>query len=214
MPARPRRSAHLVLLAVLMAVAGCAIQPDGAPRDIPENEQPNVDALPATGGAATGSSLIFLVDDAAEPRLLRSVMRDVRPERPGSRPGISAVLGTLFRGPNATESTDDLSSAIPPDLELIRKPRSEGRTWVIDVNEALDQLDAADLRIALAQIVTTATALESVDEVKIRVNGEKRKWPKGDGSLTEQDEALTSYDFPGIVESTQPPYPSLSSTTR
>ena len=29
MPARPRRSAHLVLLAVMMAVAGCAIQPDG-----------------------------------------------------------------------------------------------------------------------------------------------------------------------------------------
>ena len=60
---------------------------------------------------------------------------------------------------------------------------------VIDVNEALDQLDAADLRIALAQIVTTATALDDVDEVKIRVNGEKRKWPKGDGSLTEQDQA-------------------------
>ena len=203
-----------MLVAVLMAVAGCAIHPDRAPRDIPETEQPTDDALPATGGAATGSSLIFLVDDSAEPRLLRSVMRDVRPESPGTRPGISAVLGTLFRGPNATESTDDLSSAIPPDLELIRHPRSEGRTWVIDVNEALDQLDAADLRIALAQIVTTATALDNVDEVKIRVNGEKRKWPKGDGSLTEQDQALTPYDFPGIVESTQPPYPSLSSTTR
>ena len=43
-----------------MAVAGCAIQPDGAPRDIPEDEQRDVGALPATGGAATGSSLIFL----------------------------------------------------------------------------------------------------------------------------------------------------------
>ena len=48
-----------------------------------------------------------------EPRLLRSVMRDVRPERPGPT-GHLGGAGTLFGGPNAAESTDDLSTAIPP----------------------------------------------------------------------------------------------------
>jgi spore germination protein GerM len=121
------------------------------------------------------------------------------------------VLRALLKGPNTDEGGNDLSTAIPAGLEL-NSASAVGQRWVIDVNEGLDQLDAVELRSALAQIVATATAVDNVDAVKIRVNGEDRSWPRGDGTLTDQE--LTRYDFPGMVESTQPPYPSLSSTTR
>jgi len=196
-----------VLLAVPVALAGCAIQPDGSPREIPEEDQAAFVADRATGGAAEGSSLIFLVapQEPGQPPQLRSVMRGVDPE-------LTPVLRALFDGPNTAEIGADLSSAIPTDLELIDDPRQTGRKWIVDVNEGLDQLDAVDLRTALAQVVATATAVEGVDELEIRVNGVKRQWPRGDGALT--DKPLTPYDFPGAVESTQPPYPSLSSSTR
>jgi len=194
------------LLAMPTAVAGCAIQPDGSPRDIPDENQIAFGVDPATGGAAEGSSLIFLVDESGQPQLLRSVMRDVP-----SPTDVESVLRALFDGPNTAESRDNLGSAIPTDLDLI-DVRQTGPTWIVDVNDGLDQLDAVDLRTALAQIVATATAIDTVDEVKIRVNGEERQWPRGDGALT--DQPLTPYDFPGMVESTQPSYPSLSSSTR
>ncbi|MET0661633.1 MAG: GerMN domain-containing protein [Ilumatobacteraceae bacterium] len=196
-----------VLLAMPMAVAGCAIQPDGSPREIPEEDQAAFVADRATGGAAEGSSLIFLVapQEPGQPPQLRSVMRGVDPQ-------LTPVLRALFDGPNTEEIGSDLSSAIPTDLDLIDDPRQTGRTWIVDVNDGLDQLDAVDLRTALAQVVATATAVDGVDEVEIRVNGQDRQWPQGDGALT--DQPLTPYDFPGLVESTQPPYPSLSSSTR
>ena len=86
------------------------------------------------------------------------------------------------------------------------------RTLTIDVGAGLDELDAVDLQFAVAQIVTTATAIDGVDQVEIRVDGEARSWPRGDGELTEQ--ALTPYDFPGVVESTQPAYPTIPSAVR
>lgn len=207
---RPHPAVHAtllpMLLAALMAVAGCAIQPDGEPRTIPAEQQGGFGADRPTGDAAAGSSLVYLLAprDPGEPQLLRSVMRDVSPT-------LSGVLTALFKGPNAAESGNDLSSAIPADLEL-NSASAVGQSWVIDVNDGLDQLDAVELRSALGQIVATATAVNTVDAVAIRVNGEARSWPKGDGTLTDQE--LSRYDFPGMVESTQPPYPSLSSTTR
>jgi len=207
---RPRRAVHGMLLPMLLAaltsVAGCAIQPDGEPRAIPGEFPSNFDADQATGGAAAGSSLVYLLAprEPGEPQLLRSVMREASQT-------LSGVLTALFKGPNADESGNDLSTAIPADLEL-NSASAVGQRWVIDVNDGLDQLDAVELRSALAQIVATATAVNNVDAVEIHVNGEKRSWPKGDGTLTDQE--LSRYDFPGMVESTQPPYPSLSSTTR
>jgi spore germination protein GerM len=194
----------VLLLAMPMATAGCAIQPDGSPRDISNEDQIAFPDDAATGGAAEGSSLIFLVEESGQPQLLRSVMRGVPSD-------IESVLRALFDGPNTAESRDDLGSAIPTDLDL-NDARQTGQTWVVDVNDGLDQLDAVDLRTALAQIVATATAIDTVDQVRIEVNGEERQWPRGDGALT--DQPLTPYDFPGMVESTQPPYPSLSSSTR
>jgi spore germination protein GerM len=125
--------------------------------------------------------------------------------------GAKAVLRSLVSGPNRAERADGIETAIPSGLAFGTTLRNDG-TLTVDVGEGLDELDAVDLQFAVAQIVTTATAIDGVDQVEITVNGEDRSWPRGDGELTEQ--ALTAYDFPGFVESTQPAYPTIPSAVR
>lgn len=203
----PKRSrAIVVILLALSALSGCSIRPDASPRDIPEEDRGVFGADVATGDEAAGSNLIFLLAplDPDQPQQLRSVLRDV-PSSP------AAVLRSLISGPNTSEQQDDLASALPADLAL-NSVRTLGRVSTIDVNSALDELDAVGLRLAVAQLVMTATAIDSVDSVQINVNGEARVWPRGDGELT--DRPLSPFDYPGLVESTQPAYPAISSSSR
>jgi spore germination protein GerM len=206
---RLRSRAAMAAIVLMTAVVGCAIQPDAAPRDIAQDDEAPVGAGDATGDVAAGSNLIFLLapNEPDEPQLLRSVMRDV-----ARSDDTSAVLRSLFSGPNRGERADGLETAIPQGLAFSSTPRISDGTLTVDVGEGLDELDAVDLRYAVAQIVTTATAIDGVDRVEIRVNGEGRSWPRGDGELTEQP--LTPYDFPGVVESTQPAYPTIPSAVR
>jgi hypothetical protein len=208
MMGRWRRTPTALLMAslLLLGVAGCSIRPDAAPRDIAEEDRGAFGADVATGDEAAGSNLIFLLAplDPNQPQQLRSVLRDV-PSKPGS------VLGSLLSGPNTNEQNDDVASALPADL-VINSVRTLGRVTTIDVNSALDELDAVGLRLAVGQLVMTATALDDVDAVQIRVDGEDRVWPRGDGELT--DRPLSPFDYPGLVESTQPPYPAISSANR
>ena len=192
-----------VVAAVLAGLAGCAIQPDAAPRDIPEEDRGSFGAEIPTGDVTAGSNLIFLFapSEPGTPQLLRSAMRDV----PST---VAAVVRSLLAGPNRTEREAGADTAIPATLRT-NAVRTPGRVATIDVNDALDELDADDLRYAVAQIVFTVTATGNVDEVLISVNGEERAWPRGDGELT--SEPLTPYDYPGLVESTQPAYPAIPS---
>jgi spore germination protein GerM len=193
------RLAALVLAACL-AVAGCSIQPDAAPNDLPA-ERADVFGEPDTGGEASGTNRIYLLapTDADSPQRLRSVQRDV--------PNAAAsVLASLFRGPNSEERERQLDTAIPADVDLLGV-RQTGSLLTLDVNDVFDELTPDGLRLAVAQIVTTATDIDGVTEVQLRIDGDARVWPLGNGELT--DRPLTAFDYPGIVESTQPPFPAI-----
>ncbi len=199
-----RRRTHLVvaLSLTVAALAGCSIQPEASPRDIPAEAQ-GVFGGPVTGDEAAGTNRIFLLapNDPNEPERLRAVSRDV-PSSP------SALLQSLFAGPNADEREARLDTVIPNDIELL-SARPVGQLLTVDVNDVFDELTTDGLRLAVAQIVTTATVLPSVQAVELRVEGEDRVWPRGNGELT--DRPLTAFDYPGVVESSQPDFPGIPS---
>jgi spore germination protein GerM len=87
--------------------------------------------------------------------------------------------------------------------------RSIGQVLTIDVTDVFGELTPEALRLATAQIVVTADEVEGVNAVRIRIDGEQRAWPVGNGELT--DAALTVYDYPGLVESSQPALPAIPS---
>lgn len=192
-----------MLVVVIVAVlCGCSIQPEAAPRDLPA-DRADVFGDPATGDIAAGANRIYLLapTDPEAPQRLRSVQRDVR-TAPFS------VLSSLFAGPNASERDIQLDTAIPSDIEL-NSVRAVGTILTVDVTDGFNELTSDGLRLAVAQIVTTATDLDGIESVQLRVDGEPRVWPLGDGELTGRP--LTKYDYPGVVESTQPAYPAIPS---
>ncbi len=194
----------LVALLVVFAalVAGCSIKPDASPNDVPA-ERADVFGDPATGDEAAGSNRIYLLapTDQDAPQRLRSVQRDV-PTAPAS------VLGSLFAGPNAAERANQLDTALPTDVELLAA-RAVGQVLTIDLNDVFDELNTDGLRLAVAQIVSTATDIAGVEAVQLRIDGTPRVWPLGNGELTNRP--LTKYDYPGLVESTQPAFPAIPS---
>ncbi|MGE5211401.1 MAG: GerMN domain-containing protein [Acidobacteriota bacterium] len=189
----------LIALAVL---AGCSIQPEASPNDLPD-EVANVFGEPATGDEAAGTNRIYLLapPDVDAPQRLRSVQRDVAP-------AAESVLESLFAGPNADERDAQLDTAIPADVELL-DARPVGQVLTVDLNDVFDDLTPDGLRLAVAQIVSTATDIDGVQSVQLRVEGQRRVWPLGSGELT--DRPLTQYDYPGLVESSQPDFPAIPS---
>lgn len=161
---------------------------------------------PDTGDEAAGSNRIYLLgpSDADSPQRLRSVQRDVPT-------AAASVLASLFSGPNSEEREGQLDTAIPTDVELLGV-RQTGSLLTIDVSDVFDELTPDGLRLAVAQIVATATDIDGVSEVQLRIDGEPQVWPLGNGELT--DRPLTAFDYPGLVESTQPPFPAIPSSRR
>ena len=196
-----RRVVAMTLIA-LAALAGCSIQPEASPNDLPD-ERANVFGEPATGDEAAGTNRIYLLapPDVEAPQRLRSVQRDVPTTA-------TSVLDSLFAGPNADERDTQLDTAIPADVALL-DARQVGQVLTVDLNDVFDDLTPDGLRLAVAQIVSTATDIDGVGSVQLRVGGEPRVWPLGNGELT--DRPLTQYDYPGLVESSQPAFPAIPS---
>lgn len=196
-----RRVVAMTLIA-LAAFTGCSIRPEASPNDIPD-ERANVFGEPATGDEAAGTNRIYLLapPDVEAPQRLRSVQRDVPP-------AADSVLESLFAGPNADERDAQLDTAIPADIELL-DARPVGQVLTVDLNDVFDDLTPDGLRLAVAQIVSTATEIDGVRSVQLRIDGRPRVWPLGNGELT--DRPLTQYDYPGLVESSQPAFPAIPS---
>ena len=196
-----RRVVAMTLIA-LAAFTGCSIQPEASPNDLPD-ERANVFGEPATGDEAAGTNRIYLLapPDVEAPQRLRSVQRDVPT-------AADSVLESLFAGPNADERDAQLDTAIPADVELL-DARPVGQVLTVDLNDVFDELTPDGLRLAVAQIVSTATDIDGVRSVQLRIDGEPRVWPLGNGELT--DRPLTQYDYPGLVESSQPEFPAIPS---
>ena len=180
------------------ALTSCAIAEDAVPRTITVDADSEFGVV-AGGAAAAGDRIIYLLAPlgAEEQRRLRAVRRETSADP-------REVLQELVSGENVEENAAGLNSAIPADLE-IGAARTVGTRLTVDINDALGELSEVGLLQALAQIVATATEIEQVQQVRLRVDGENRAWPTGDGEVSELP--LTIYDFPEFLETSQPGFP-------
>ncbi|MBA3606256.1 MAG: GerMN domain-containing protein [Actinomycetota bacterium] len=193
--------AGVVVLAVTLVGGGCTIQPDSRPRDIPADQRGQLDAPGAQPGQATGAGRVFLVATADEGEtVLRSVLRNASQGEP--------LIAALLDGPNDDELDDGLASALPAQLSL-NSARLVAGTMIVDVSEDILELNSIELRLAIAQLVFTASEIDGVRSVRVRVDGAAQEWPDGRGEL--RAESLTVFDYPGIAESAQPPFPPVPS---
>lgn len=184
-------------LAVTVVVSACGIQTDSAPRDLPEDERSLLIAGSSAGPDASGADRIYLVGPGDD-RLLRSVPRDAAPRED--------LIKILLLGPNDDELDAGYSTFIPPATELL-SARSNGQILILDLSSEISELTGQSLSQAIAQIVYTATEIEGIEAVQIRVNDEPVAWPKQNGDTT--TDALRIYDYPSYVLTAQPAYPAV-----
>ena len=193
----------LLAAAVLVLVGACAIQPDSSPRDIPPDDTMQVEPIAPDAEATEGTHPIFFVTDEDDDGqgTLRHVGRAV------DSPSPEAVLDELFKGPSAEEFEAGFRTAL--DAFTLNSAQRVVGTLNVDVSPEILELPQPTLELAVAQIVFTADGLAGVNEVLLKVDGERQEWPDGRGEL--QTGTLTVYDFPGLVESTQPAFPAIPS---
>lgn len=190
--ARGLRAPAALLLA--LALTACGVPRGGEPTVIPATDVPYGLASPAPSeapGAGTQSMLtatgIYLVtpDD-----VLVASGRDLAAG--GQSEQLQELLGELAAGPSAQERAEELSTALPPEIELAVTGTSDGLATV-DLTGLVDAPTGGQSRLAVAQIVLTATSLPGIDAVRLTREGEPIDAPLPDGELTSS--ALTAADF-------------------
>jgi hypothetical protein len=201
--ARAPRYAIVVGLLLILATS-CSIDPEGTPREIAVGDRGDLSSnVDQAAGAAVGSGRIYLLSPEiiGQPRTLQSVARDI-----GDTP--ADAMTALFEGPNTDELSALLRSAIPSGTRMLGVTQ-DGGELVVDVSNELQQLTGEALIDGVAQIVLTASDIKGVSSVSISVDGVPQQWPAASGEL--QSQPLTRYDFPGLVVSSQPAFPTVPS---
>lgn len=193
-PAR-RALAAMTLWGAVAWLTGCGVQPDAAPRDLPEGERTIAVDVGPSGSSAAGANRIYLVAPGEE-RLLRSV-----PRRAETR---AELIEVLLAGPNDDELAAQYGTFIPPTTELI-SARTQGQVLTINLSGGIAELSGQNLAQAVAQIVYTASELDGVEAVQLRVEDEELAWPKANGETT--SDPLRIYDYPNLVVTAQPEFP-------
>ena len=192
-----RRSFVVSIAMSGLLASGCGISPDAAPRDLPIGERDLATASAVTGSDATGADRIYLVAPGDD-RLLRSVPRQATTR--------SDLIEILLAGPNDTELANQYSSFIPPSTALI-SARIQGQVLTINLTGGIAELSGQNLAQAVAQIVYTASELEGIEAVQLRVDDVELAWPKANGETT--SDPLRVYDYPNFVITAQPDFPTV-----
>lgn len=187
-----------IALSVTFVLGACGIDNDKNPRALPSNDVPfgllDRDSEREISGTTTETSiplgaqpgLIFLVDN--NERLFEVT---VKVAAPGN---VRQMIEILFDDMDPTQLAGGLNTSIDTDTRLIdvEGPSSSGLV-TLDVSGELATTIRERLRLALAQIVYTATAVPGVRSVRFKVDGELTDVPDETGAATSRP--LTRADF-------------------
>lgn len=202
---RPNNAAtrwRAVLAAVvIVTTVGCGVEPEAAPRDLPEDEQDLNVSGPATDTEATGASRVYFIGPGEE-RLLRSVQREASSE--------TELMEILLQGPNAEEAQAQYDTAIPATTELLGEATTLAGVLTVNLTNDIEELDTRALIQAISQIVYTASEWETVDSVQIEVEGQRLSAPIPGGNATTRPVQI--YDYPNSVITSQPAFPAAPLT--
>lgn len=194
---RPR-SRCLAVVAVVAALSGCGVTTGGSPEELPPSDVP-YGLLSATPTTAAPSSVAPVGD---QPRVYLVSADDVlvptgRDVRGGSlRTRLAELLAQLSAGPTRDELDDELTTALPPGVEL-SVVEVAGDRVTVDLAGPGEAPSGRQSRLAVAQIVLTATSLPGIEEVLLTSDGDPLEAPLPSGELTTAP--LEADDFDALL---------------
>jgi spore germination protein GerM len=175
-----RRPLRLCALLAAVAVAGCGVPVETAPRSLP----PVATASGATPASTPGSTSSARPGSPAEVLFLVRGGRLVAVRRPATGPLTpQAALTHLFAGPTAAEHDAGMTSALT-GIGTGAQVRLDGSVAVVDLGGRPEGTDRSDEILAYGQVVCTLVARPEVDAVSFLLDGRTTAVPRADGSLT------------------------------
>jgi spore germination protein GerM len=190
-----RRVGVVVLSAASVAgIAGCGVQSQSSAQGIDSGDVPfgllrpsdNVPSPTTTPG--TPMSIIYFVDGDVVVPVERAT------DQPG-RPAV--VLRQLLSGATAAEVAQGARSLLPPDLQLSTVVVTDGIATIDLAGSFGKDTDVRARRLAVAQIVFTATELADIRGVRLLLDGKAVDVPNAAGELTQG--VLRRSDFTDVV---------------
>lgn len=183
-----------LLAVVALSLVGCAVPDDAAPRAIDPASVPfsllgtstTATAGPPPPDVSQAPVSVFLVDNDADQ--LVEVTRTV--PAPAS---VQAALAELLSGPTGEELSSGLTSAIARSTALFGVDRPLGGVVTVNLSDDVRSIGGQGQRLALAQVVFTATAVPAISGVLFAFDGELSQVPDGQGQSTA--EPLDRADF-------------------
>lgn len=197
-----QRTAGACLAVLLGASAACGIPGDDSPRPIDQEQIPAA-GTDDPGGADDGNTavadLYFATPGDTAQRLV-PVRREV-PAGSQSAPTPSTVLENLLLGkreddqPVGEDDIANIVTLIPPQTQLASPPELTDGVLTVDLNNAINFVQAEGAQTAYGQLVCTADALDEVEGVLFTIDGGPVSAPTaGENS----SEPLTCDDYAGL----------------
>jgi germination protein M len=133
----------------------------------------------ASQGAHNRAALLYFVRIDDDGVILR---QEVKRQIPVSDSPLLDSLGALLKGPNEDELRRKLVSLVPQGTKLL-SAQVRGSTAVLNFNEAFmyNHYGIEGYAGQLKQVVFTATAFPTVQDVQILIEGEKHDYLGGEG---------------------------------
>jgi spore germination protein GerM len=174
-----------VLLALAVATAGCAIPTQGSPSTISKSKvpfnlmdphPPTTTTTQPTNSATYVPVKVYFLDPADR---LVEAGRVVPPPAP-----LIAIIRALLSGPSATETTNDVTTAIPSNVKVLGVSPQPGNIVMVNLNGAFGEITGVNTQLAVGQIVATVVnEVGSGTGVVFEIEGQRISVPIANGSL-------------------------------
>jgi spore germination protein GerM len=188
----------LLALALLVTVAACGLDEETSPKDIAVGDVPAelLDPNPSSSTSVAGLpnaavTVYYLVLQDGATRLVPVSRAVAEAASPASR------ISALLTPPTAEEQASGITTSIPAGTRLLRTELIEDeRVLTIDLSSSIFDVQGAELRNAFAQLVWTATDVETVSRVQFEVDGEEYRVP--DDAGVEQPSSVGRADYDAL----------------
>lgn len=188
-PAPSGRRAVVALALALLLVAACGVGEEGSPRLREDDEVPfglldatTTTTTPSPSTVPAGGTPICLADE--------DDLIVVVPRAPGS-----TLEERLASGPTDDEDELGLRSVLTDPAQVVGADVEDG-VASIELAEDFGVATPSEQRLAIAQLVCTATRTPGVGQVAFTLGGTTLAVPTGDGALTEEPVSVDDYsDF-------------------
>ena len=192
------------LLALAGSAAGCGIPTEATARPIDPNvlppslmEQTTTTTTPADSSGKHSVEL-FLVSSRSDSEKLAAVQADVVNVVDLADLPRQVIEQLIAQPPKNSSGGSNLTNAIPPNAQVLNAS-VDGTVLDLDLS-ALDQVESTRQRLAVAQIVYTATALDGIDGVRFSIDGEPASVSLEDHA-SDVGQVITRSDYPNLLTS-------------